>query len=127
MLTAREAVLRSAAGIPARGMAPSREDDGCHGAGDGPSPQSAARGARDALRPSGTDAPAPGTRPAPLSEVTGPQGSDRTVRHSSGPSPSLASPVLAEASSDAVDGFTHSEEEGERGEKGEGEEGAGGG
>ena len=75
-------------------MAPSRPYDGGHGAGDGPSPQCTARGAcgggakregeanetHEALRRQST--PHPETRLAPLSEVAGPQRSDRTVRRS---------------------------------------------
>ena len=46
--------------------------------------------------------PPPGVRPGVLAEP-GPQRSDRTVRHSSGASPSLALPVLAATASEVVD------------------------
>ena len=91
MLTTQEAVLRSAAGIAASGH------------GTVASELLAERGAGHETH-IGLRAPTspPGERPARLSEVAGPRRSDRTVRHSSVPSLSLASPVLAAASSDAV-------------------------
>ena len=52
----------------------------------------------------GQKTPPPGERPAPLSEVAGPQRSDRTVRHSAGEAPLLVVPSLRGA--DGVDGTT---------------------
>ena len=52
----------------------------------------------------GQKTPPPGERPAPLSEVAGPQRSDRTVRHSAGEAPLLVVPSLRDA--DGVDGTT---------------------
>ena len=52
----------------------------------------------------GQETPPPGERPAPLSEVAGPQRSDRTVRHSAGEAPLLVVPSLRGA--DGVDGTT---------------------
>ena len=52
----------------------------------------------------GQKTPPPGERPAPLSEVAGPQRSDRTVRHSAGDAPLLVVPSLRGA--DGVDGTT---------------------
>ena len=52
----------------------------------------------------GQKIPPPGERPAPLSEVAGPQRSDRTVRHSAGEAPLLVVPSLRGA--DGVDGTT---------------------
>ena len=50
--------------------------------------------------------PHPGEQPAPLSEIAGPQRSDRTLRHSGGDAPSLAMPVLAAESDEATDSAT---------------------
>ena len=52
----------------------------------------------------GQKTPPPGERPAPLSEVAGPQRSDRTVRHSAGDAPLLVVPALR--GDDGVDGTT---------------------
>ena len=52
----------------------------------------------------GQKTPPPGERPAPQSEVAGPQRSDRTVRHSAGRAPLLVVPSLRSA--DGVDGTT---------------------
>ena len=52
----------------------------------------------------GQKTPPPGERSAPLSEVAGPQRSDRTVRHSAGEAPLLVVPSLRGA--DGVDGTT---------------------
>ena len=52
----------------------------------------------------GQKTPPPGERLAPLSEVAGPQRSDRTVRHSAGEAPLLVVPSLRGA--DGVDGTT---------------------
>ena len=101
----------------------STEPEACHqGRGGG--------GVRAALRPTGTEDSPPGERPAPLSEVAGPQRSDRTVRHSAGEAPLLVVPSLRGA--DGVDGTTVSfllaenlklkKEEGEKERRREGEE-----
>ena len=57
----------AAQGAPAPGVAPSRADDGCHGAGNGPPPQRAAgggaergSGGRDERRATATEASTPG-------------------------------------------------------------------
>ena len=56
--------------------------------------------AHDAQR--GQKTPPPGVRPGSLSDP-GPQRSDRTVRRSSGETPLLTAPMLADAVADAVD------------------------
>ena len=55
--------------------------------------------------PRGQTQPPLGARPAPLSQVAGPQWSDRTVRHSTGDGlPTLAPSSLAGSAGEAVDG-----------------------
>ena len=96
-----------AAGSPAPGMAPSREDGGCRGAGDAlhhsaqpAGPEVEEQEKNEASRRQ--KAPPPGARPGILAEP-GPQRSDRSLRHSSGNAPLLVVATLAAAAADGVD------------------------
>ena len=91
-------------------MAPSRPYDGCHGAGDAlhhsaqrvEVPREEEEHA-EYVGPRAQKAPPPGMRPAPLTEVAGPQGWPGTPSSPGAGVPSLAPPVLAGSAGEGVD------------------------
>ena len=101
----------AAQGAPAPGVAPSRADDGCHGAGSGPPPQRAAGGgAERGVEGETNDAPRrpkpplPGKRPVVLLDPEPVQVVDAVTSYVAAPGPSSLVPRLA--ANDALDNAT---------------------